>query len=240
MQKRRVLVTGGTKGIGKATSVAFHKDGHRVAAIYDRDDESAHNFAKETGIEVFKFDVADFEQCKNNISKIKESLGGNVEILINNAGIARDGMLHKQSYENWLLVINTDLCSVFNMTRAVIEEMRSQNFGRIINISSVNANGRLGQTNYSAAKAGIEGFTKALALEGGRCNVTCNAIAPGYTDTEMVAKLPQEMLTDLISKVPLGRLGKPEEIASVAFFLAGEGASFVNGAVIPVNGGYRT
>ncbi len=237
---KKAIVTGGIRGIGKAIAIALHNNGYKVIANYVNDDKAAINFHNDTGILVSKWDVSDFFQCQNKVEELTKELGGNIDILVNNAGITRDGMLHKQSYDNWLAVINTNLNSVFNMTRCVIEGMRSNGFGRVINISSVNANGMIGQTNYSAAKAGIEGFTKALAQEVGRVGITANCIAPGYMDTEMVAKIPQDVLENIIKKVPANRLGKPEEIASVALFLAGHDSAFINGAVIPVNGGLRT
>ncbi|MBI1954700.1 MAG: 3-oxoacyl-ACP reductase, partial [Proteobacteria bacterium] len=233
---RRVLITGGTRGIGHAIAIAFKNNGDKVAATYHGNNEAAQAFEKETGIKVFKWDVASFEECKQNIPLVDVYLGGNVEVLVNNAGITKDAVMHKQSFENWLAVINTNLNSVFNMSRCVIEAMRNAKFGRIINISSVNANGMFGQTNYSAAKAGVEGFTKALALESARVGVTVNAIAPGYIGTDMVAGMPPEALSKMVEKVPMNRLGKVEEISATAVFLASEGASFITGAVIAVNG----
>ena len=237
---RRVLITGGTRGIGHAMALAFKKAGYNVAATYAGNEEAAKKFEQETAIKPFKWDVANFEQCQIGIKEVEKYLGGNIEILVNNAGITRDGMLHKQTFENWQAVINTNLGSVFNMSRVVIEDMREAKFGRIISMSSVNAHGMLGQTNYSAAKAGIEGFTKALALESARANITVNAIAPGYMNTEMVAAVPKEALDKIIAKVPMGRLGTVEEIAAAALFLASEGAGFITGAVIPLNGALRT
>ncbi|CAL7962738.1 Acetoacetyl-CoA reductase [Alphaproteobacteria bacterium] len=234
---RRVLVTGGTTGIGKAIAIAFKEKGYKVAVNYLFGDEEAKKFEMEFGIKVVKWDVTDFSACKDGTAMTAQALGGNVEILVNNAGITKDGMLHKQTYENWIAVINTNLTSVFNMSRAVIEEMRNAKFGRIINLSSVNANGMAGQTNYTATKAGIEGFTKSLALEGAKLNVTVNAIAPGYTNTEMVAKVPQDAMAKILEKVPMQRLAEVREIAAAALFLGSEDAGFVTGAVIPVNGG---
>ncbi len=235
--QRRVLVTGGTRGIGKQIALAFKENGDNVVVGYANNVETAQKFEKEHGIKTFKWDVSDFKQCQSIISKIKEALGGEIEILINNAGITRDKMLHKQEYDNWLQVISSDLTSVFNMSRLVIENMRTAQYGRIINISSVNANGAVGQTNYSAAKAGIEGFTKSLALESAKLGITVNAIAPGYIETEMVSAVPKDILESIIAKVPANRLGKAEEIAQTALFLASPPASFITGAIIPVNGG---
>lgn len=236
---RRVLVTGGTRGIGKAISMAFKAAGYKVAVTYGGNDELAKKYEAETGIKTFKWDVSDFDACKKGVVKVEEHLGGNIEILVNNAGITRDGMMHKMPPENWYDVIKTNLSSVYNMSATVIEKMREAKFGRIISMSSVNANGMMGQTNYSAAKAGIEGFTKALALEGARAGITANAVAPGYINTEMVGAIAPEILDKIIAKVPMGRLGKAEEIARVILFLAQDESAFITGAVIPVNGGLR-
>lgn len=235
--QRRVLVTGGTRGIGKRTAISFKENGDRVVVGYAHNLEAAQKFEQEYGIKTFRWDVSDFQQCKVVLPQIHEALGGDIEILINNAGITRDRMLHKQDYENWQVVISNNLTSVFNMSRLVIESMRSANYGRIISISSVNSHGAVGQTNYSAAKAGIEGFTKSLALESARLGITVNAIAPGYVDTEMVSSVPADVLDSIIARVPANRLGKVEEIASTALFLASPEAGFITGAVIPVNGG---
>lgn len=234
---RRVLVTGGTRGIGKQIAIAFKEYGYRVAVGYANNRDAAQEFEKSCGIKTFQWDVGDFNQCQSILSNINDELGGNVEILVNNAGITRDKMLHKQDLQGWSHVITSNLTSVFNMSRIVIEEMRAAQYGRIISISSVNAHGAAGQTNYSAAKAGIEGFTKSLALEVAKIGITVNAIAPGYIDTEMVRGVPSEILDNIISKVPMKRLGTPQEIADTALFLTSKGASFITGAVIPVNGG---
>lgn len=234
---RRVLVTGGTRGIGKQIAIDFKSAGYKVVVGYANNSAAAAELEKAHGIKAFKWDVGDFDQCKSVLPKINEELGGNVEVLINNAGITRDKMLHRQDLEGWSHVITSNLTSVFNMSRAVIEGMRSAEYGRIISISSVNAHGAAGQTNYSAAKSGIEGFTKSLALEGAKVGITVNAIAPGYIDTEMVRSVPSEILDGIVSKVPMKRLGKVEEIAATALFLVSPGASFITGAVIPVNGG---
>jgi acetoacetyl-CoA reductase len=236
---RRVLVTGGTRGIGRQIAIAFKELGYRVAVGYSSNTAAAEELEASYGIKAFQWDVGDFNQCQVILPKITEELGGNVEILVNNAGITRDKMLHRQDLQGWSHVITSNLTSVFNMSRVVIEEMRAAQYGRIINISSVNAHGAAGQTNYAAAKAGIEGFTKSLALEVAKLGITVNAIAPGYTDTEMVRAIPSEVLDSIISKVPMKRLGTVEEIADTALFLASTGASFITGAVIPVNGGLR-
>lgn len=234
---RRVLVTGGTRGIGKQIAIAFKEQGHKVVVGYGHNAAAASQLEASHGIKAFQWDVGDFHQCQAVLPKIIEELGGNVEVLVNNAGITRDKMLHRQDLEGWSQVITSNLTSVFNMSRAVIEGMRSAEYGRIISISSVNGHGAAGQTNYSAAKAGIEGFTRSLALEGAKVGITANAIAPGYIDTEMVRAVPSDVLDVIVSKVPMKRLGKVEEIAATALFLASPGASFITGAVIPVNGG---
>ena len=202
---RRVLITGGTRGIGATTALFFKNNGYNVAVTYAGNDSAAKKFEKDTGIKAFKWDVSNYDECVEGISQVEGYLGGNIEVLVNNAGITRDGFMHKMSTNDWTDVIRTNLSSVFNMSRAVIEKMRENKFGRIISMSSVNANGMVGQTNYSAAKAGIEGFTKALSLESARAGITVNAIAPGYINTEMVASVPQEALDKIISKVPANR-----------------------------------
>lgn len=236
---RRALVTGGTRGIGKETALALQAAGHKVAVIYAGNDKAAQEFDQISGIKAFKWDASNFDECTKGIAAVEAHLGGNIEILVNNAGITRDAMMHKMPAENWDIVIKTNLSSVFYMSRAVIEKMRENKFGRIINMSSVNANGILGQTNYAAAKAGIEGLTKSMALEGARSGITANAIAPGYIGTEMVAAMPQEALDKIVSKVPVGRLGEASEIARTVVFLADDNSGFITGAVIPVNGGLR-
>ncbi|MDZ5762622.1 Acetoacetyl-CoA reductase [Candidatus Cyrtobacter comes] len=236
---RRVLITGGTRGIGKAIAIGMHKQGHKVIANYLGNNSAAEALEKEFGIKTLKWDIADYSQCKAAIEKAENMLEGNIEILFNNAGIARDAMLHKQSIENWHAVIDTNLSSVFNMTNLILPKMREAKFGRIVSTSSVNAHGMLGQTNYAAAKAGIEGFTKSLALEVARYGITANAIAPGYIDTEMMNIVPQKILDGIIAHVPMGRLGKVEEVAQAALFLASESSSFITGVILPVNGGLR-
>ncbi|RZI45161.1 acetoacetyl-CoA reductase [Rickettsiales endosymbiont of Peranema trichophorum] len=236
---RRAVVTGGTRGIGKAISLELQKEGYSVLAVYAGNEEHARQLEQESGIKTLKLNVSDFNQCQEGIVKIEEYLGGNVEVLVNNAGITRDSMMHKMSYQQWKDVIETNLCSVFNMTRAVIQKMRDNKYGRIISMSSVNAHGMAGQTNYSATKAGIEGFTKSLALESAKVGVTVNAIAPGYVNTEMVAAIPKDILDGIISKVPVGRLATVDDIARAITFLAHEKSSFITGVVLPINGGLR-
>jgi acetoacetyl-CoA reductase len=235
---RVAIVTGGTRGIGAAISRALHAEGHKVAANYAGNDEAAAAFKRATGIAVFKWDVSDFEACAVGVARAVNELGP-VDILVNNAGITRDGMLHKMTLGQWQAVIDTNLNSLFNMTRPVIEGMRSRGFGRVINISSINGQkGQIGQTNYSAAKAGAIGFTKALAQENARKGITVNAICPGYTETDMVRAVPHDVLeTSILSQIPVGRLGQPEEIARCVLFLASERAGFITGSTLTVNGG---
>lgn len=237
---RIAVVTGGTRGIGAAISIALAKAGCQVAANYARNDEAAKAFTEETGIQAFKWDVADYEACKKGLAKVEKTFGSTVEILVNNAGITRDCMTHKMKPEDWNEVIKTNLDSCFNNTHAVLNGMREKGFGRIINISSVNGQaGQLGQSNYAAAKAGMFGFTKAVALEVARKGITVNVVAPGYVETEMVRGVPQEVLKGIISQVPVQRLGKPEEVARCVLFLADDEAGFITGETISVNGGYH-
>lgn len=237
MKNRVAIVTGGTRGIGRAIAVDLKKAGCKVAASYRGNDESAQAFKKETGIHVYKFDVADFEQCQETVRLVEADLGP-ADILINNAGITRDGFLHKMGEENWDAVMDTNLKSIFNMTRAVIEGMRARKFGRIINISSVNGQlGQFGQTNYSAAKAGIFGFTKALARECAAKGITVNSIAPGYIGTDMVKAVSDEVMEKIVAQIPVGRLGEPKEIARAVCFLAAEESGFITGETLSVNGG---
>jgi acetoacetyl-CoA reductase len=234
---RVAVVTGGTRGIGAAISEALLKAEYKVAATYHGNDEAAKKFTDSTGIPAFKFDVGDFAACQEGVSKIEAALGP-VGVLVNNAGITRDAFLHKMTPEQWGEVIRTNLDSVFNMSRVVIEGMRERCFGRIINISSINGQaGQVGQTNYSAAKAGIIGFTKALAQESAAKGITVNAIAPGYIETDMVRAVSPEVLAKIVGKIPLKRLGKAEEIAAMAVFLASNQAAFATGATFTVNGG---
>jgi acetoacetyl-CoA reductase len=235
---RVAIVTGGTRGIGQAISVALKQKGFRVAANYAGNDAAARKFQAESDIPVYKWDVGDYKACENGIGQISRDLGP-IEILVNNAGITRDGVLHRMSKENWDAVIRTNLDSVFNMTRLVIEGMRSRGFGRIISISSVNGRkGQAGQANYSAAKAGLLGFTKAIALESASKGITCNVIAPGYISTEMVAAVPKDVLeAKILPQIPVGRLGTAEEIARCVAFLAADEAGFITGACLDANGG---
>ncbi len=234
---RLALVTGGTRGIGEAISVALKEAGDRVIANYGGNDQAAKAFTERTGIPAVKFDVSDFEAVTDAISKI-EAEYGTIDILVNNAGITRDTTIHRMDFESWNAVIQTNLSSCFNLCRAVIEKMRAQQFGRIVNIGSINGQaGQYGQVNYAAAKSGIHGFTKALAQEGAAKGVTVNAIAPGYIDTDMVRAVPEEVLKKIIAKVPVGRLGKAEEIARGVVFLTREDAGFVTGSTLSINGG---
>jgi acetoacetyl-CoA reductase len=231
------VVTGGTRGIGLSITKALIAEGYAVAALYHGNEEAAQKCSVETGAKVFKADVSSFADCQKTISEI-ESTMGSVSVLVNNAGITKDGMLHKMPEDNWHAVIETNLTSCFNMCRAVIEGMRSRQFGRIINISSINGQkGQLGQTNYSAAKAGMLGFTRALALESAAKGITVNAICPGYIATDMTSAMPQEVLDNIIRQIPAARMGKPEEIADMVVFLASDKAGFVTGATMTLNGG---
>jgi acetoacetyl-CoA reductase len=235
---RVALVTGGTRGIGEAICKALRAAGCSVAANYGGNDEAAAKFKAETGIPVYKWDVSAYDACAAGIKQVEAQLGP-VDILINNAGIARDSMFHRMKPEQWAAVINTNLNSLFNMCRPVIEGMRARKFGRIINISSINGQkGQLGQTNYSTSKAGELGFTKALALESARSGITVNAICPGYIATEMVKAMPQDVLEkNILPHIPLGRLGEPEEVARCVVFLASDDAGLITGSTLTANGG---
>ena len=236
---RVALVTGGTRGIGASISKALKAGGYKVAANYGGNDEAAQKFKAETDIPVFKWDVSSYEACAEGIKKVEAELGGPIEVLVNNAGITRDTMFHRMKPEQWTAVINTNLGSLFNMCRPLIEGMRERKFGRIINISSINGQkGQAGQTNYSAAKAGELGFTKALAQEGARSGITVNAICPGYINTEMVQAVPKDVLEkSILPQIPIGRLGEPEEIARCVVFLASDDAGLITGATLSANGG---
>ena len=232
------IVTGGTRGIGRAISVALDKAGYKVAANYAGNAEAAAKFTQETGIAAFAFDVADFKSCETGVKEIEAKLGGPVEILVNNAGITRDAVLHRMTPEQWGAVIATNLTSCFNMCRLVIDGMRARSFGRIVNIGSINGQaGQYGQVNYAAAKSGIHGFTKALAQEGAGKGVTVNAIAPGYIDTDMVRAVPEDVLKKIVARIPTGRLGMAEEIARGVLFLVGDEAGFITGSTLSINGG---
>jgi len=236
---RVAVVTGGTRGIGEAICVDLKKAGYQVAATYAGNDASAKAFTEITGIPNYKFDVSDFEACQNGIKEIENQLGP-VEVLVNNAGITRDTTMHKMTYEQWQAVIDTNLTSCFNMCRAVIDGMRERNFGRIVNVGSINGRaGQYGQVNYAAAKSGIHGFTKALAMEGASRNITVNAVAPGYVLTDMVRAVPEKVLEKIIARIPVGRLGSPEDIARAIMFLIADEAGFITGSTLDVNGGQQ-
>jgi acetoacetyl-CoA reductase len=231
------LVTGGTRGIGRAIVERLKSDGFSVAAGYAGNEEAAKACADELGVMIVKGNVGDFEDCARAVKSVEGELGP-IDVLVNNAGITRDAMLHRMTPQQWNEVIYVNLASIFNMSRHVIEGMRERSYGRIINISSINGQkGQMGQANYSAAKAGVIGFTKALAQETASKGITVNAVAPGYIDTEMVAAVPQAVLDKIIGAIPVGRLGKAQEIAACVAFLAREDASFITGATITANGG---
>src|SRR6266567_6395637 len=234
---RVAVVTGGTRGIGRAIAVALKDADYKVAANYGSDDRNAEQFAGKTGIPVFKFNVADWDACAEGVKAIEAALGP-VEVLVNNAGITRDATMHRMSFEQWNAVIQTNLASCFNMSRAVIEGMRDRSFGRIVNIGSINGQaGQYGQVNYAAAKSGIHGFTKALAQEGAAKGITVNAIAPGYIDTDMVSAVPANVLEKIVARIPVGRLGQAHEIARGVAFLVADEAGFVTGSTLSINGG---
>src|SRR5579863_8754735 len=235
---RVALVTGGTRGIGAAIAKALKAAGYNVAAVYHGNDEAAQKFKTENSINVYKWDVSSFDACAAGVKQVEADLGP-VDVLVNNAGITRDSQLHRMKPEQWTEVINTNLGSLFNMTRQVIEGMRERKFGRIVNISSINGQkGQFGQTNYSAAKAGEIGFTKALALENAKAGITVNVICPGYINTEMVQAVPKDVVEkSILPQIPLNRLGEPEEIARAVVFLAAEDAGFITGSTLTVNGG---
>lgn len=237
MTTRTAIVTGGTRGIGKSIALGLKHAGCTVAATYAGNDEAAKAFTEETGIAAFKWDVGDYDACKAGIARVEEAQGP-TDILVNNAGITRDGMFHKMTPDQWREVMRADLDSVFNMTHPIFPGMRERGFGRIINISSINGQkGQMGQTNYSAAKAGMIGFTRALAQEGAFKGVTVNAVAPGYIATEMVAAMSGDVLDKIRAQIPVGRLGEADEIARCVTFLAGDDAGFITGAVLTANGG---
>lgn len=234
---RVALVTGGTRGIGEAISIGLKDNGYSVAANYGGFDQAANALRNKTGIPVYKFDVGDFDACQAAVGQIEQDVGP-VEILINNAGITRDGTMHKMPAEDWNQVIQTNLTSCFNMSRVVIKGMRERGFGRIVNIGSVNGQaGQIGQVNYAAAKSGIHGFTKALALESAAKGITVNAIAPGYIATDMVRAVPEKVLEKIISRIPVGRLGEVDEIARAVLFLVSDDAGFITGSTLSINGG---
>lgn len=233
---RTALVTGGTRGIGRAISVYLKEKGYQVAANYGGNEEAAKLCEQETGVKCYKFDVSDFDAVGAGLAAIEADLGP-VDVVVNNAGITWDAPFHKMSKEQWDKVVDVDLNSAFNVTRQVWEGMRERGFGRVINISSINGQkGQFGQANYSAAKAGLIGLTKALAQEGAKKGITVNVVCPGYIDTEMVRAVPEKVLESIIATIPVGRLGKAEEIASMCGYLASDEAAFINGATMTVNG----
>ena len=237
MTARVAVVTGGTRGIGAAISTMLDDAGYRVAAVYASNEARAQAFSQQTAIAVYRWDVSDFAACAAGIAQVSADLGA-VEVVVNNAGITRDGTLHKMEPEQWRAVIDTNLGSCFNMCRAVIEGMRERGFGRIVNIGSINGQaGQYGQVNYAAAKSGIHGFTKALAQEGAGKGITVNAIAPGYIDTDMVAAVPATVLEKIVARIPVGRLGKAAEIARGVLFLVADDAGFITGSTLSINGG---
>ena len=234
---RTAIVTGGTRGIGEAISLMLKADGVTVAANYGGDDAKAAAFTERTGIPAYKWDVSDPEACAAGVAKVRDELG-EVDIVVNNAGITRDSTILKQSYEQWKAVIDTNLGGCFNMVKASFPGMRERKWGRVVNIGSINGQaGQYGQVNYAAAKSGIHGFTKALAQEGAKFGVTVNAIAPGYIDTDMVAAVPEDVLEKIVSRIPVGRLGQASEIARGVCFLCAEEAGFITGSTLSINGG---
>ena len=234
---RVALVTGGTRGIGAACSKALKDAGYNVAATYAGNDEAANAFKAENGIPVFKWDVADYAACEKGVAAVESEVGP-VEVLVNNAGISRDAMLNKMSPEQWSQVMRTNLDSVFNVTRQVINGMRDRGFGRIISISSINGQqGMLGLSNYCAAKAGMIGFTRAVALEGARKCITANAIAPGYVATELLSGVSEKVMEAIVGQIPVGRLGQAEEVARCVVFLASDDAGWITGSTLSINGG---
>ncbi|MEA1943188.1 MAG: acetoacetyl-CoA reductase [Pseudomonadota bacterium] len=235
---RTAIVTGGTRGIGAAISLALKSAGHRVVANYAGNDAAAEAFSAEHGIDVVRFDVGDFQSCSDGLVAAEAKAGSPIDILVNNAGITRDTMFHKMTPEQWREVMRVDLDSMFNTTRPLIEGMRERGWGRIVNISSINGQkGQMGQVNYSAAKAGVIGFTRALAQEAARKGITVNCVAPGYVNTEMVAAVPQNVLDGIVAGIPVGRLGGAGEIGSLVAYLCSEEAGFITGSTLTVNGG---
>ncbi|MEE4109599.1 MAG: acetoacetyl-CoA reductase [Halieaceae bacterium] len=234
---RVALVTGGTRGIGEAICLMLKKEGYNVVANYGGNDEKAREFSERTGIPVYKFDVGSLPACEEAIAKIEEEVGP-IEVLVNNAGITRDGTMHKMSYEQWYDVVRTNLGSCFYVTRCIINGMRDRGFGRIVNIGSINGQaGQYGQVNYAAAKSGIHGFTKALAQECAPKGITVNAIAPGYVATDMVRAVPENVLEKIVAKIPVGRLGDADDIARGVLFLVDDDAGFITGSTLSINGG---
>jgi len=234
---RVALVTGGTRGIGAAISTALKAAGYTVAANFGGNEEAAKAFSDETGIATYKFDVGDLAAVQAGVAAV-EADHGPIEVLVNNAGITRDTMLHRMDEEKWGAVIKTNLNSAYNLTRSVIEGMRERGWGRIVNISSINGiKGQLGQSNYAAAKAGLIGFTKSVAQENARKGITANVVAPGYIGTEMVMAVPEKVMEQIVGQIPVGRVGTPDEVARCVVFLAAEDAAFITGSTLGVNGG---
>lgn len=235
---RVALVTGGTRGIGQAIALALHEQGYRVAAVHHGNDEAARAFHARTAIEVFKWDVGDCAACADGVARVEHALGP-VEVLVNNAGIVRDAPLHKMTAEQWHAVIATDLDSMFAMCRPLIEGMRERRFGRIVNIGSINGQkGQYGQANYAAAKAGVHGFTISLAQENARFGITVNTVSPGYVGTDLVMAVPEDIRAKIVAQIPVGRLGRPEEIAHAVAFLTSEDSSWITGSNLAINGGH--
>jgi len=234
---RVALVTGGTRGIGEEISIELKDAGYAVAANYAGNDERAKAFSERTGIKPYKWDVSDFEACRDGVAQVEADLGP-VDVVVNNAGITRDGTMHKMDHERWQEVLDTNLGGCFNVCRCVIDGMRARKFGRIVNIGSINGQaGQYGQVNYAAAKSGIHGFTKALAQEGASVGITVNAIAPGYVDTDMVRAVPEAVLEKIVARIPVGRLGKAHDIARGVLFLVADEADFITGSTLSINGG---
>ncbi len=234
---RVAIVTGGTRGIGEAISIALRDAGMKVAANYAGNEERAREFTERTGIPAYKWDVSDYQACQDGVAKVESELGP-VDVLVNNAGITRDTTMKRMDHQKWQDVMDTNLGGCFNMAKAVWDGMTDRKYGRIVNIGSINGQaGQYGQVNYAAAKSGIHGFTKALAQEGARNNVTVNAIAPGYIDTDMVAAVPEDVLGKIVAKIPVGRLGRADEIARGVSFLVDENGGFITGSTLSINGG---
>jgi acetoacetyl-CoA reductase len=234
---RVAIVTGGTRGIGEAISIALRDAGMKVAANYAGNEERAREFTERTGIPAYKWDVSDFQACQEGVAKVAAEIGP-VDVLVNNAGITRDTTMKRMDHQKWQDVMDTNLGGCFNMAKAVWDGMSDRKYGRIVNIGSINGQaGQYGQVNYAAAKSGIHGFTKALAQEGARANVTVNAIAPGYIDTDMVAAVPEDVLGKIVAKIPVGRLGRADEIARGVAFLVDENGGFITGSTLSINGG---
>ncbi|MDR3155529.1 MAG: acetoacetyl-CoA reductase [Holosporaceae bacterium] len=232
------LVTGGTRGIGAGISRALKRSGYAVAASYNNDTAAAESFREVTGIPVFSWNVADFDACEAGVRSVCAAMEGDIDILVNNAGVTKDVMLHKMDPANWRWVLETNLTSLFNMCRIVVPKMREKRYGRIINISSVNGiKGQVGQTNYAAAKAGVLGFTKALALESAAKGITVNAVAPGYISTDMTRAIKNDIMEQIIGDIPVGRFGRVDEVAEAVLFLVTDAAAFITGTVLSVNGG---